>query len=405
MEDERKTKKQLINELVEMRQRIAELKKREAERKRAEEELKVLDARVAGLERGVLGDARFDNATPAHISPPSKPEIPDETLAKWQRIVDLMARIVGVAAGLIMKIDPPQIEVFVASATEGNPYEKGERADLGTGLYCETVMAQRSPLLVPDALKDPNWDHNPDIELGMVFYLGFPLMWPDGEIFGTICVLDSRENQQAVAYQELLAEFKEIIEMHLMSLVVITERERAEETIKHMAYHDPLTGLPNRRLFNDRLNLALAHAHRNQKKLAVMLLDLDQFKEVNDTLGHSVGDQLLQVVSERLTDLLRKDDTVARMGGDEFMLLLPEIAGGEGAAKVAQKVLEALREPFVLDSHELRITTSIGMVFYPDDGEDADTLVKNADIAMYRAKDQGRDNCQRWQPMTQEQQP
>ena len=231
----------------------------------------------------------------------------------------------------------------------------------------------------------------------MVFYLGFPLMWPDGEIFGTICVLDSRENQQAAAYQELLAEFKEVIEMHLMSLVVITERERAEETIKQMAYHDALTGLPNRRLFNDRLNLAMAHASRNQQKLAVMLFDLDHFKEVNDTLGHSVGDQLLQDVSERLTSLLRKGDTVARMGGDEFMLLLPEVVQVEDAAKVAQKILEAIRESYVFDGHELHVTTSIGIAFYPDDGEGADTLVKNADIAMYRAKDHGRDNYQSWQ--------
>ena len=189
----------------------------------------------------------------------------------------------------------------------------------------------------------------------------------------------------------------------------ITERKRAEETIRQLAYHDTLTGLPNRRLFNDRLNLALAHAHRNQQKLAVMLLDLDHFKDVNDTLGHGVGDQLLQVVSEQLTNLLRKGDTVARMGGDEFMLLLPEVAGGEGAAEaasasvVAQKILEAIREPFVLNGHELHVTTSIGIAMYPDDGGDADMLMKNADIAMYRAKDQGRDNYQCWQPITQEQ--
>jgi len=176
----------------------------------------------------------------------------------------------------------------------------------------------------------------------------------------------------------------------------ITERKRAEETIKQMAYHDDLTGLPNRRLFNDRLNVALAHAHRNQQKLAVMLLDLDHFKDVNDTLGHSVGDQLLRDAGKRLTSHLRKGDTAARMGGDEFMLLLPEIAGGEDPARIAQKILEAFRKPFVLEGHELHITTSIGIAVYPEDGEDADTLMKDADIAMYRAKDLGRDNYQRY---------
>jgi len=174
------------------------------------------------------------------------------------------------------------------------------------------------------------------------------------------------------------------------------ERKRAEETIRQLAYHDSLTGLPNRRLFNDRLNLEMAHANRNQQKLAVMLLDLDDFKDVNDTLGHSVGDQLLQAVAQRLRSLLRQSDTVARMGGDEFMLILPEIAEEEGATKVATKVLAAFRKPFVFDGHEIRITTSMGIALYPDDGEDSDTLMKNVDIAMYRAKDRGRDNVQRY---------
>jgi diguanylate cyclase (GGDEF)-like protein/PAS domain S-box-containing protein len=176
----------------------------------------------------------------------------------------------------------------------------------------------------------------------------------------------------------------------------ITERKQAEEKLAYMATHDPLTGLPNRMLFNDRLTLALAQAHRNQQKLAVMLLDLDHLKDVNDTLGHSVGDKLLQAVGERLTSLLRKSDTVARMGGDEFMLILPEIARVEDTARVAQKVLESFRGPFVFDGHEVHITTSIGIAIYPADGEDADTLVKNTDIAMYRAKAQGRNNYQHY---------
>ena len=183
------------------------------------------------------------------------------------------------------------------------------------------------------------------------------------------------------------------------SLEDITARKQAEETIKRLAYHDALTGLPNRRLFNDRLNLAMARALRNRHKLALMLLDLDHFKDVNDTLGHSAGDRLLEVVGKRLTSLLRKSDTVARMGGDEFMLLLPEIARGEDAAKIAQKVLEAVRKPFEFDDYEIHISTSIGIALCPNDGEDADALMRNADIAMYRAKAQGRDNYQRYTPV------
>ena len=170
----------------------------------------------------------------------------------------------------------------------------------------------------------------------------------------------------------------------------VTERKRAEETIRELAYHDSLTGLPNRMLFNDRLTLELAHAQRNRQKFGVMMLDLDYFKDINDTLGHSVGDQLLQVVGHRLTGLLRKNDTVARMGGDEFLLLLPEIAQVEAATKIAQKILRAVRKPFMIDGNKLQITTSIGIATYPKDGKDGDTLMTHTDNAMYRAKKEGR---------------
>jgi diguanylate cyclase (GGDEF)-like protein/PAS domain S-box-containing protein len=178
----------------------------------------------------------------------------------------------------------------------------------------------------------------------------------------------------------------------------ITERKRTEEELAYMATHDALTGLPNRWLLNDRLTLELAHAHRSPRKLALMLLDLDHFKDVNDTVGHTVGDKLLQAVGKRLTSLVRKSDTIARMGGDEFMLLLalPRITGEEDASKTAQRILEAFRRPFVFNGHKLHITTSIGISLYPSDGEDADTLMKNADIAMYCAKERGRDNYQHY---------
>ncbi len=174
----------------------------------------------------------------------------------------------------------------------------------------------------------------------------------------------------------------------------ITSRKRQEEQLAYMATHDPLTGLPNWALFNDRLTLALARAQRNQQKLAVMLLDLDQFKKVNDTLGHRIGDKLLQAVSDRLKKLLRKSDTIARMGGDEFLLLVPGIARIEDATKVAQIILEAVRQVFVFNDQKLTITSSIGVAIYPTDGDDVDTLVKCADIAMYQAKAKGRNHYQ-----------
>ena len=171
----------------------------------------------------------------------------------------------------------------------------------------------------------------------------------------------------------------------------ITERKLAEEKIQQMAYHDSLTGLPNRELFSDRLGIALAHAQRNKKEVGVAMLDLDNFKGVNDTLGHTEGDLLLQAAAERLTSALRKGDTVARIGGDEFVLILPELKGMEDAIQVAQKIVDSFRKPFLIDTHQLVVTTSIGIAVYPNDGTDERILMKNADIAMYQAKQAGRD--------------
>jgi diguanylate cyclase (GGDEF)-like protein len=174
----------------------------------------------------------------------------------------------------------------------------------------------------------------------------------------------------------------------------LAARKRSQETIKRLAYHDDLTGLPNRVFFNERLDVALARASWNGDNLAVMLMDLDHFKNVNDTLGHTMGDRLLQRVGVRLKDTLRKGDTVCRMGGDEFLLLLPGLGNSREAGIVARKILAAIREPFLVDDVELSITTSLGVALCPDDGRDRDTLVSNADIAMYYVKANGRDGYQ-----------
>jgi diguanylate cyclase (GGDEF)-like protein/PAS domain S-box-containing protein len=170
----------------------------------------------------------------------------------------------------------------------------------------------------------------------------------------------------------------------------ITDRKRMEEKIKQMAYHDALTGLPNRKLFSDRLSIALAQSQRNQKKVGIAMLDLDHFKSVNDTLGHAVGDLLLKATAERLSAALRKGDTVARFGGDEFVLILPDLGVKEDAIRVAQKIVDNFRKPFPIGTHQLAVTTSIGIAVYPADGTDEVTLMKNADIAMYQAKQAGR---------------
>ena len=200
--------------------------------------------------------------------------------------------------------------------------------------------------------------------------------------------------------------FLDFVLQGLMGLGMIAslledEREAAvlaAGEIEHLAYHDSLTGLPNRPLFLDRMIIALAHAHRYKHGVAVYFLDLDRFKDINDSLGHSIGDELLRAVGERVRKCVREGDTVARFGGDEFTIMAEMIDRVEDAAKIAQKIQEAVKLPFVFGEHELFVSFSIGISLYPLDGTDPETLVKNADTAMYRAKEQGRDNYQLYAP-------
>jgi diguanylate cyclase (GGDEF)-like protein len=192
-----------------------------------------------------------------------------------------------------------------------------------------------------------------------------------------------------------------ILGMSMIACLLQDEREASDLAtieVAHLAYHDALTGLPNRPLFMDRLIMAAAQAARSSQKLAVFFLDLDRFKNINDSLGHSTGDSLLKSVAERIRRCIREADTLARFGGDEFTLLIPRMDHVEDAAKIAQKILETLKIPFFISDRELFVTTSIGISIYPTDGTDPETLVRNADTAMYRAKDQGRDTYQLYAP-------
>ena len=167
---------------------------------------------------------------------------------------------------------------------------------------------------------------------------------------------------------------------------IAIERQRAEQRIRHMAHHDELTGLPNRALLNDRLAQALVQARRGSRPLGLLFLDLDGFKDVNDSLGHGTGDRLLKSVADRLGSLVRAGDTVARLGGDEFVVMLESLARADDAVNVGRVIAQALARPHLVDGHALHVTASIGIATFPDDGDDADTLLSHADAAMYRAK-------------------
>ncbi|MBS1196917.1 MAG: hypothetical protein H6R18_702 [Proteobacteria bacterium] len=177
----------------------------------------------------------------------------------------------------------------------------------------------------------------------------------------------------------------------------ISERKAAEARIRHMAEHDQLTGLPNRAMLRDRFEQEVRRAHRDNRKLALLFLDLDRFKQVNDTYGHAVGDELLKAVVERVLGSIREIDTVCRQGGDEFVVLLPDLGGTRDVSQVAKRIVEAMAKPFHLAGHQLSISFSIGVAFYPNDALGFEYLLQCADLAMYQAKQSGRNNCQFYQ--------
>jgi len=185
-----------------------------------------------------------------------------------------------------------------------------------------------------------------------------------------------------------------LVHTTLKAHALADEIERARERMAHLAQHDALTDLPNRILLGDRLAQAISLANRQGKQFALMFLDLDRFKLINDSLGHAVGDQLLQSVAKRLTAAVRVSDTLCRLGGDEFVILLADIEQAQDAAVSAEKILLALAATHRIDQFELQVSVSIGISIYPDDGQNTDSLLRNADTAMYQAKESGRNHYQ-----------
>lgn len=245
------------------------------------------------------------------------------------------------------------------------------------------AWAEKKPVWIPDVTIDTNFPRASIArEYGLKAAMSIPVFTADT----VVAVMDFFVFEPHLEDERLVG----LVSAIAAQLGVVIQRKQLEETIRQMAYYDTLTTLPNRVLFHDRLNLSLIHAQRHKQKFAVMFLDLDRFKVINDTLGHATGDQLLKEVADRLRKCVRGGDTVSRLGGDEFTLLLPEIGHEENAARIAQIISEAIRQPMTLNNSKIQITTSIGIALYPDNGNEIKTLLRNADIAMYHAKKAGR---------------
>jgi diguanylate cyclase (GGDEF)-like protein/PAS domain S-box-containing protein len=251
------------------------------------------------------------------------------------------------------------------------------------------AVTSGAPLLVSDTATHPAWSGLQELcgRFGIRCCWSMPILSADGGVLGVLNLLGPAPLECTERDRRLLDSVSRL------AAIAIDHRELTDK-LAHQAQHDALTGLPNRLLFRDRLGQALAQAQRSGHKVAVMYMDLDRFKQINDTLGHSPGDALLVQVAARLSGCVRGSDTLARLGGDEFTVVLTELEDADDAIRAAQAIVEAMRQPFMLEGREVFITMSLGMSLYPEDGPDAASLMVNADVAMYRAKEVGRDNFQ-----------
>ncbi|MBI2749795.1 MAG: EAL domain-containing protein [Burkholderiales bacterium] len=264
--------------------------------------------------------------------------------------------------------------------------------------FCAHAIKHSDMLEISDALHDARFYDNPLVvgDPNIRYYAGVPLVLASGEVLGTLCVLDTVSRtltaQQRTSLKTLAHGVVNEIELRRRMLTLqqeVTRRLSAEMQLTILAMHDPLTKLPNRTALLDRLDQQLRHAARHESRLAFLFVDLDRFKQINDTLGHDVGDSALLEVASRLTGVLRDSDTVARLGGDEFAVLLTDIDSLETAMTIAAKLNHVLTEAAILKGCRLHFDASIGVAVYPDHGDTVEVLMRNADVAMYKAKQGG----------------
>jgi diguanylate cyclase (GGDEF)-like protein/PAS domain S-box-containing protein len=321
--------------------------------------------------------------------------------AQLDAILDRLVRLIeSQLSGLyvsILLLDPDGLHLRNGVAPSLAPaYAKavdGIRIGPDAG-SCGTAVYRRESVVVADIARDPLWDRYRDLALphGYRSCWSTPILSHQDQVLGTFATYSMSEREPTSAETRL-------IESATRIAGIAIERKLAEDRIHFMANHDALTGLPNRVLLKDRLTQALLFAERYGRWATVAFVDLDNFKMINDSLGHSAGDELLKAVASRMVACVRATDTVVRLGGDEFVILLfDQSPGVDAISATVQKIQSAIAEPFEIEGRALRVTSSIGVANYPNDGVDADMLLANADSAMYRAKEIGRDNFQFYKP-------
>lgn len=348
--------------------------------------------------------------------------VPDDIFNSWQQTLDLISEIVDTPAVLIMRIhkNDNKMEVFASSKSTGNPYHRYDNDNLGNGLYCETVIAQNCELHIPNALKDSDWDHNPDLKLGMIAYCGLPLLWPDNIPFGTICMLDNKEHSYSQKFRHLLARFQEAVVTNLATLYQqeklrhlnqlletrvqlrthelaelstklireIESRTSAEFSLEYSKTYDELTGLPMRSGLIDSLTQMLKQSKATET-VTVLYFGLRKFKSINDSYGYLIGDQVLSQFSQRLKQYLDKDTLIARIAGSEFVIARSHKKTASNDLELITKILDCCNAPFSLAGFTITVPSCMGVAQFPTDATTAEELLQKSSAAMSISKTEG----------------
>ncbi|MCT4632572.1 MAG: sensor domain-containing diguanylate cyclase [Firmicutes bacterium] len=317
-----------------------------------------------------------DKLEEVSVSGPDKPEIEDTIMVKWQHIVNLIARLVNVPTGLIMKVTDDSLKIFLKNNSEKNIFEVGESDPLGCGVYCETVIGKDHELLVVDALSHEKWYNNPEVKWGMISYYGLPIKWPDGEFFGTICVMDTKENHFSEEFKSVMKELRNSVEKDLALLM-------NRENLVKMAEYDSLTEIYNRRKIDSILNNEFKRSKRSEEIFSVVLIDLNGFKAINDNFGHEIGDKVLINFASSVSKRIRSTDYFGRWGGDEFLIVLPYTKKSD-----AENLIDKLYNNAVEDIQSFipNFSFSYGIAEYNTNDEVYDSIIKRADDLMYYMK-------------------
>ena len=313
------------------------------------------------------------------------------------KVLDSLARLIesqltGMSASiLLLDVDGVHMRHGAAPSLPDAYVQILDGASVGPKVgSCGTAIYRGEPVIVADILQDPLWEDYRDLAdtYGFRACWSTPILSHHGKVMGTFA-LYAREVRRPAPIET------QMIDIATRIAGIAIERKNTEDSIRHMALHDALTGLPNRVLLEERIQQALLHSDRDGRWVAVVFLDLDQFKLINDTLGHSAGDELLKTVAERMVQCVRSIDTVARLGGDEFVIVLFDAPDNmDGIAHTLQRIQHVIAQPLQIGAQKLQVTCSMGVSTYPENGTDIDTLLMNADAAMYSAKDMGRNNYQ-----------